>query len=76
MTQSDDDAESLLSAHNPEEICRAALRTKGVPADIIDGLKPGRAMDVWVHLVVMKDIPWQKVKAQMERSEREIRDAH
>lgn len=49
----------MLSKMTPDQICRTALFTFGVPRTIIDGLKPGREMDYWVHFVIMNKHPWQ-----------------
>jgi hypothetical protein len=52
----------------PEKICRAALTSVGVPQYIVDDIRPGRLMDMWVHLVVMNNVPWQQVQAKVERA--------
>ena len=38
---------------SPMEICRSALRTVGVPENIVKRLKPGYETDLWVWQTVL-----------------------
>jgi len=72
MIYKEEDLKREIATHR----CRVALKEIDVPGYVIDGFKPGRLLDYFVHLCIMERPPmhWTKALQWIEKHKNQILD--